>query len=674
MKKIFTICLAMSMVVLSFAQRTLSDAQPLVGKHVLQQSATTADPASLAKAKFQHGFQGNGNRAQNTSFFLDYGYVDQLYAQELQTDYLDDAIARIHRNLPVDSDNVMKWAFQWYPRILDADNITAWPPIEYPSANINMMIDTVWATIGHINNSGQPDTIVVSIWDLDALQTISVADSGCTGVLYGRMQLVVDTSLTGAGTQPGTIQIGNFPIVPAAPIAIPQGKNFIAQVDFFGPAGDEFYVLVTRRNDCGNTCASVPYVNENYNAQLDSFNSCAGMRYVDPQGTNTGVYPINLFYNDCNQNNAQDADNCERIYFQNMALFPHLQVSIPNFFVAATASKTAGCEGEVITLNATAGGSSSTPYSYSWTISSGSGTLQSNSDPSVQFTIGNSNAVIIVTTTDASNVTTADTITINSRAININIAQNPTPLQCGSTANLTSSISGYTTGPETYIWNTGVTTTSITVSTAGNYSITVTNSAGCTASNTVAVQYPGNLTNNVNFNLPNPPNCAGKPITFVNTSARTQGWSFAWDFGDNSGIAFTQDGVYTYPSQGQYVVTLVQDSASCKFSSPAKTINIASATSTACLTGIDDVNFSNGVAIVPNPTNGNVNISVNAVEKNLTIRVYNIIGSEVKAFNTSDVSSTFNRTFDFSDLANGTYLVKIQTADKTAVKRLTISK
>jgi hypothetical protein len=54
--------------------------------------------------------------------------------------------------------------------------------------------------------------------------------------------------------------------------------------------------------------------------------------------------------------------------------------------------------------------------------------------------------------------------------------------------------------------------------------------------------------------------------------------------------------------------------------------------------------------------------------------VFNIIGSEVKSFNTNDVTATFNRTFDFSDLANGTYLVKIQSGAKIAVKRLTISK
>ena len=65
---------------------------------------------------------------------------------------------------------------------------------------------------------------------------------------------------------------------------------------------------------------------------------------------------------------------------------------------------------------------------------------------------------------------------------------------------------------------------------------------------------------------------------------------------------------------------------------------------------------------------------VNGVEKNISIRVYNVIGSEVKSFIASDVASTFTKSFDFSDLANGTYLVKIQSADKTAVKRLTISK
>ena len=97
-------------------------------------------------------------------------------------------------------------------------------------------------------------------------------------------------------------------------------------------------------------------------------------------------------------------------------------------------------------------------------------------------------------------------------------------------------------------------------------------------------------------------------------------------------------------------------------------ITVLAASNSACLTGIEDITFENAINMLPNPTNGNVNITVNGVEKNISIKVYNVIGSEVKTFNANDVSSTFNKTFDFSDLANGTYLVKIQSASRTAVK------
>ncbi len=77
---------------------------------------------------------------------------------------------------------------------------------------------------------------------------------------------------------------------------------------------------------------------------------------------------------------------------------------------------------------------------------------------------------------------------------------------------------------------------------------------------------------------------------------------------------------------------------------------------------------------MPNPTNGYVNMVINGVQGNLSIRVYNILGSEVHNYSATELPSTFNKSFDFSNLANGTYLVKIQSGEQTAVKRLVISK
>jgi len=167
--------------------------------------------------------------------------------------------------------------------------------------------------------------------------------------------------------------------------------------------------------------------------------------------------------------------------------------------------------------------------------------------------------------------------------------------------------------------------------------------------------------------------CQGQPLTFTNTTTQQNGWTPQWTFGDGN-LGFSVNGTNTYATPGVYTVSLQEDSAGCIFKSPNVNITVLAASNQLCLSGIEDVTFASAINMLPNPTNGNLSITVNGVEKNISIRVYNVIGSEVKAYNANDVASTFTRTFDYSDLPGGTYLVKIQTADKTAVKRLTVSK
>ncbi|MCS6935595.1 MAG: PKD domain-containing protein [Chitinophagales bacterium] len=619
-----------------------------------------------------------GSRAQNVNFILDYGYVDEMYAANVTSgDYYDDIIFQVSRRMPIDSSFVLRWAFQWYPRIIDPVNVPNWPFIEYPPANIQMTIDTIFVTLGHIRNSNKTDTVMVSVWDFDALNTISFGDSGATGTLYGRAFLFTDSSLTGPGSQPGSVLVGTFPIVPTTPIVIPQGKRFLVQVDFFGPNNDEFYLLAGRRNDCGNpTCgSSLPYVKDDFNVQVDDFNSLGSIRYGagTPQA---GSYPTVFFYNDCNgDGDGPDSLDCEFYPMSNLYIFPNIKAVIPNFYVAISTDKTFGCPGSTITLNASSAGSSATPYSYSWSTSSG--TLSSTSDPEVTLTLGNQNAVVTVTVTDASNQTVTSSITINSRAVNVTITNpNPTIINCGGNTTITTTISGYTSGTETYAWSTGLTgtnppsnpdVTKVTVDVPGTYNVTVTNSAGCTATASVNVQYPGGLTNNVNFTVPGGQKCKGQPVTFTNTSQRTNGWNYTWFFGDGN-MGYTKDGTNIYQNPGSYNVKLEQDSAGCKFVSPTKTVTISNCT------GIDDVSFANSISLVPNPTNGQITISISDNDGPVNIKVYNVIGSELKSFTADVAGSTFSRSYDLSDLPNGTYLVKIQSGAKSAVKRLTINK
>ncbi len=110
------------------------------------------------------------------------------------------------------------------------------------------------------------------------------------------------------------------------------------------------------------------------------------------------------------------------------------------------------------------------------------------------------------------------------------------------------------------------------------------------------------------------------------------------------------------------------DSGGCTFST-TQTVTV-----TSICTGIQNVAFENNVSVLPNPSNGNITITVNGADDNINIMVYNILGQTVKSYTSTDVAAVFNKNMDLNDLSGGTYLVKIQTGSKIATKKLVITK
>jgi len=94
--------------------------------------------------------------------------------------------------------------------------------------------------------------------------------------------------------------------------------------------------------------------------------------------------------------------------------------------------------------------------------------------------------------------------------------------------------------------------------TSGTYNVilAVTDSAGCTSSDTVAVtiyQMP-----TAAFSAVNTTGCSPLTVSFTNTSAN--GSSYSWSFGDGNSSIQTNP-VYTYQSSGTYTVTLIVHSS-----------------------------------------------------------------------------------------------------------------
>ncbi len=594
-----------------------------------------------------------GNRNSVSAVMIDYAGVDDAYATAIGTDFYYDPTLDINNRYPNSSTFTHKYAAQVYDSILYLDGSNM--PTFFPRAKTTLTVDSVDLYFIHTHTTNNPDSIRITIFDRSQL---NITGSGPTAVLVTPTRwdtlIVTNTQIPLNVNNGGTPTWTGITLYPN--IAYNLGETFGIRVDFSGDTANKFFLQAGFRDDCANACVAAESAANNPNGLPNS------LYYINAiTGGGQNISGINSIQFNCDP-------LCNQWTAQNWWIYPWITADV-QYSAAITADSVTGCPGTVLNLNAFGFGSTATPFTYQW--STGSGTLSSTTDQNVSLIVDQSTTVT-VTVTDATNATTTATINITSRGIGVSVTPNPVTLNCGASTTLVAQTSGNQSG-RTYAWSTGGTTLSVNVNTAGTYSVTVTNNSGCSASVSVPVSYPGGVANAVNFTYTTPV-CQNQSKTYTNTSQySTSPWTSLWDMG-NGDLVNTTDANYTYASPGQYTVKLTMDSANCKFSF-SRTVNVLAATNALCTgSGIDDVSFDNAITLQPNPSNGNFTMTVNGVERNITVRVYNIIGSEVKTFRAGDVNSVFTKTFDFSDLSNGTYLVKVQTAEKLAIKRITISR
>jgi hypothetical protein len=104
-------------------------------------------------------------------------------------------------------------------------------------------------------------------------------------------------------------------------------------------------------------------------------------------------------------------------------------------------------------------------------------------------------------------------------------------------------------------------------------------------------------------------------------------------------------------------------------------INKKMFTITATVTGLNQYANSNNfnIQLYPNPFSGSVKVDINAIsvlDGNKTVlNVYDILGNIVKTENIK-LTENFSKVFDFSYLANGSYIVEVTDGKQKSVTRL----
>lgn len=257
---------------------------------------------------------------------------------------------------------------------------------------------------------------------------------------------------------------------------------------------------------------------------------------------------------------------------------------------SATSTATPVTVNTVVTPNITANGSTALCPGNTVTLSATTGTayLWSNgaTTPSITVSAAGNYTVRVSQVNGCSATSTATAITVGSAPTPTITAGGPTTFCAGGSVTLTAS-----TGIA-YLWSTGATTSSITVSTSGNYNVRVTQTGGCSATSANTAISVGS------GSAPTPTISAGGATTFCNGGSvqltASTGTSYLWSNG-----ATTQ--AISATASGNYTVRVTQSNG-CSAQSSATTITV-NPTATFTITPSGPLTFCTGGNVKFNVTN-----------------------------------------------------------------------
>lgn len=244
--------------------------------------------------------------------------------------------------------------------------------------------------------------------------------------------------------------------------------------------------------------------------------------------------------------------------------------------------------GTIITVNAPPATPTITPGGPTTFCNGGSVTLTSSAPTGNTWSTSETTNSITVTTSGSYTVSvgsgsctatsTPTMVTVNPLPTATITPGGPTSFCLGGSVNLTASTGG------SYLWSTGETTQTITVSNSGSYTVTVTTN-GCSATSTATIV-------TVNTSPAPPIITPGGPTTFCSggsvTLTSSAGGSYLWSDGST-----TQ--AITVSSAGSYSVTIT--SGGCSASSTSTTVTVNPTPATPTITAGGPTNFCAGDSV-----------------------------------------------------------------------------
>ncbi|MBL0913933.1 MAG: PKD domain-containing protein, partial [Bacteroidia bacterium] len=209
-------------------------------------------------------------------------------------------------------------------------------------------------------------------------------------------------------------------------------------------------------------------------------------------------------------------------------------------------------------------------------------------------------------------------------------------LQCGNFAS--------------YLWSTGAVTPQIQVSAAGSYTVTVTDSLGCskTSAPFVVTLLPA----------PDAQFSTGQNgLNYVFTAQDASAVSYQWDFGDGTQLTHTQPTIFhSYTQNGTYTVTLTVTNA-C--GSDAYTQIVSSSVS------LEEKELF-PVSVYPNPAGESVWIEAEGLSR---VQLYDISG---KCLQDKGFSGGGKQQLDVSAYGPGVYWLQISGSKGSVIRKISV--
>lgn len=301
---------------------------------------------------------------------------------------------------------------------------------------------------------------------------------------------------------------------------------------------------------------------------------------------------------------------------------------------------TSFCEGQSITLDAGAG----TGLTYLW----------SNNATTQSITVTTSGTYSVEVSDGTCSQTDEIVITVNPLPV-VDLGNDTTDCQNGGPITLTAPSGNYT-----YLWSTNATTASISATTSGTYSVTVTDqNTGCAASDTVNVVIGtapsvGGITvtgtsPTYNFSANNPANVS----------------NYFWQFG-NGATSTDQDPTYTYPTQTidqTYIVTLIV-SNECGADTVETSVIVRG-------NSINELAIdAQTLKMYPNPTSGMVMIENESAYTMKQVVITNVLGQQVMVIPVNSKTEHIS----VSNLTPGLYHVRIEFEEGVVTRKLEVLK